>query len=180
MTASCRKYDLYASWMPRAPRWYVAVIMPGNEGIAIEHLVRQGFEIYIPMMVNRQVNDHGKWADVRRYRFRGYGFVSLDLDQDQWRSVNGTRGVRYLLPQHLERPTPLPVGFIERLMAMPEKTEQIIIEFAIDDLVRFVAGPFETYHARIVAQDDQKLRARLPSGAMVNTTTDAVELVDRA
>lgn len=148
--------------------------MAGYEATAIEHCYRQGFELYVPMMVDRQIVN-GKRVETRRPRFKGYGFVSLDLDQDQWRSVNGTRGVRHLLPLHLERPAPLPIGFIERLQTEPEKAEEIIIAFAVDDLVRFIAGPFASYTATIVSQHGGRLRARLDIGAMVETTVDVVE-----
>jgi transcription antitermination factor NusG len=174
MSQSLRKAELYASWMPRSPRWYVAAIMAGYEATAVEHCSRQGFELYVPMLLDRRI-DQGKRIEVRRPRFKGYGFVALDLDQDQWRSVNGTRGVRHLLPLHLERPSPLPMGFIERLQAEPEKAEEIIIAFAVDDMVRFIAGPFASYTATILSQDGGMLRARLELGAIVHAAVDTVE-----
>jgi transcriptional antiterminator RfaH len=177
MTSQVRKTELYLSLMPRSPRWYVAAIMVGYEATAVEHCSRQGFELYVPMLLDREI-DQGRRVEVRRPRFKGYGFVSLDLDQDQWRSVNGTRGVRHLLPLHLERPSPLPIGFIERLQAEPEKVEEIIVEFAIDDLVRFISGPLASYSARIVGQDGDKLRARLDSGAVVHAPVHAVEAIE--
>lgn len=49
--------------------------------------------------------------------FPGYIFVELDPDRNQWRSVNGTIGVRNLISGD-GRPLPVPVGFVEKLLAL--------------------------------------------------------------
>lgn len=147
-----RRSELYDSLMPREPRWYVAAIYIGQEALAIEHLSRQGFENFIPMRAEDRKDRRGKIIEVRVPRFRGYGFVSLDLNVDQWRSVNGTWGVRHLLPAHLKKPLPLPNGFIEMLMAEPEREEEILAEFLADEMVKILTGALAGWSAKVVVQ----------------------------
>lgn len=147
-----RKDELYASLNPYNPRWYVVAIMPSMEATASEHLSRQGFEHCIPMQLERIIDKHSKIVETRHPRFRGYGFVRLDLDVDRWRSVNGTRGVRHLLPLHHERPLPLPVGFVEELKAQPEKAEEIVALFASNEMVRVLAGAWAGQQAKTLDQ----------------------------
>lgn len=168
---SARKAELYGSFIDRRPRWYVAAIMVGYEATALVHLARQGFESFIPY--GRPAEPARKYEIEPEYvragkklvatglpRFRGYAFVSLDLDCDQWRSVNGTRGVRHLLPLACERPIPLPMGFVERLRTEPGKADEILIEYAADQLVKIIAGPFAGNKATVRSQDKPGGRIR--------------------
>lgn len=188
MGAATRKSELYASFIDRHPKWYVAAIFIGYEATASEHLARQGFESFIPY--GRPVEPAGKYEIEPEYvragkklvatglpRFRGYAFVSLDLDCDQWRSVNGTRGVRHLLPLACERPIPMPTGFVERLIIEPSKAEEILIEYAADQLVRIIAGPFAGSKATVRSQDKPggKIRGELESGWPVTLPVEEIE-----
>ena len=94
-------------------RWYAVYTQPRAEGRAAAHLVRQGFDAYLPRC--RCIRRHGRREDtVLRPLFPRYLFVALDLDSDRWRSVNGTRGVSWLLCRD-ERPLALPDGVVEGL-----------------------------------------------------------------
>lgn len=174
--ARTRRDELYASLMPRSPRWYVMAVMVGREDTAIQHLERQGYSPCIPMLVDSVVDRHTqKLVEVRRPRFQGYGFIWLDLEQDEWGPVKSTRGVRHLLPRFADRPSPLPVGFVERIQAEPEKIEQIIEEFATDDLVHFVRTSLVDQQARVIRQEGKAVQVCFPNGATHWTTVEAIE-----
>ncbi len=93
--------------------WYVAYTQPQAELRAARHLKRQGFDAYLPLC--RRIRRHARREEtVLRPLFPRYIFVSLDLDVDRWRSVNGTVGVSRLVCQG-ERPAPLPDGVVDGL-----------------------------------------------------------------
>ena len=77
--------------------------------------------------------------------FPGYLFVRLDLEQERWRSINGTIGViRLVAFGSGGRPAPLPEGFVERLGALSgseglENGEKL----TAGDPVRVIGGPFD-------------------------------------
>ena len=90
-------------------RWYTIQIMANLQQTAIFNLERQNFTSCFPVVITRK----SKTEYVTESLFKGYGFVQIDLEVDQWRSVNGTRGVVGLLPKWAFYPHPMPVGFVE-------------------------------------------------------------------
>lgn len=96
-----------------AERWYVAQTQPGRDRTAQEHLRRQAFSVFLPVILER---------DRESPLFPGYLFVALDLHQ-RWEAVNGTRGVTHLLPHFAERPAPVREGYVEALRARAEAGE---------------------------------------------------------
>lgn len=125
-------------------RWYgVELVRPGAAGIASWNLSNQGFSVFSPTFLDRQ---SGKESPL----FSGYLFVQLCLNQDRWRSVNGTRGVQRLLPKTLEDPLPLPVGFVEELQSLKnrgyfdlESAAEVANSFVKDEKLTVKSGPFE-------------------------------------
>lgn len=91
---------------PLPQRWGVVHAHLHREHVAIEHLARQEFETYCPMIM-RQVRHARRTRDVLRPLFPGYLFVRIDPDRRRWRSILSTRGVRALM-RCGERP-----GFVE-------------------------------------------------------------------
>lgn len=88
-------------------RWYTIQILPQFQSTADFHLRRQHFQPFFPQI------------ELKRSKiqplFKGYGFVKFDLHQDQWLSINGTRGVIALLPKKRLHPCPMADGFVEYL-----------------------------------------------------------------
>lgn len=94
----------------KGPRWYVFQLLPQLQQTAAYHLKEQEFDAFFPR-IRRQIS---KKEFVEEPAFRGYGFVRLDLTEDPWLGVNGTRGVVRLLPAHRQFPIPMPIGWVER------------------------------------------------------------------
>ncbi len=124
-------------------RWYVVCCQTRQEARADLNLRRQGFESWLPRL--RQTRRHARRIDnVLVPLFPGYLFVSLDLDQQPWRSINGTFGVRRLLCEN-ERPAPLVQGFIDTLRETVDEDGLVAVpkdDFKCGDQVRLIAGPF--------------------------------------
>jgi transcriptional antiterminator RfaH len=132
-------------------REYVAQTHPGAEAVADLNLRRQGFDCYVPAIAIKR-----RFGRDKQPIFPGYLFVTLDLSgPDRWQAVNGTRGVVRLLPSHLERPSPLPRGFVAELRGRVEGGEYD--EWTVEDVVRGYApgalvfvrsGPFAEHEGK--------------------------------
>ena len=78
------------------PGWLVVNARPNQERIAVEHLRRQEFDPYCPM-VGKLVR-HARKSEVKpRPLFPGYLFVRSDPSQGRWRAILSTIGVRQLV-----------------------------------------------------------------------------------
>lgn len=123
--------------------WYVVQAQPGRERLALMHLGRQSFVAFCPTRLKTRRSGH-KHVDVKAPFFPGYLFVSLDLDCERWRSINGTVGViRLVAFGSGGRPTPLPRGFVERLQELNDGNCPIANELRAGDRVRVIGGPLD-------------------------------------
>ena len=69
--------------------WGVVRTQVGQEGCARRHVIEQGFEAFLPKFLTYDVYRGKRRAKVANL-FPSYLFVHID---DQWWSLNGTRGV---------------------------------------------------------------------------------------
>ncbi len=95
--------------------WLVVSTQPHRERVALEHLDRQGFNAYCPM-IRRRIRHARRSEEVRRPLFPGYLFVEYDADRAGWRPILGTRGVRSLICTG-ELPSTLPAAVIKAFRA---------------------------------------------------------------
>lgn len=122
-------------------RWFLVRTQPQREMWADEQLRRQGFVTYIPR-TERTIRHARKLLTRTAAFFPCYLFVRLDLSRDRWRAINGTFGVSYLVTSG-DRPTPVPVGVVEDLIAAGGELGLIAPPAALPgQTVRIVAGPF--------------------------------------
>jgi transcriptional antiterminator RfaH len=120
---------------------------PRREALAELHLKRQAFEAFLP--TSPQVVRRGrKLVSVASPFFPGYLFVHLDVERDRWRSVNGTVGVSNLV-QFGDRPTPVPAGLVEDLLALagPDGDVKFDETFKPGESVRLIGGAFDRMEA---------------------------------
>jgi len=96
-------------------KWAAVNTQPHREALAIEHLQRQNFECYCPM-VRKSVRHARKQHEVLRPLFPGYLFVAIDPDIHRWRPILSTIGVRTLV-RCGERLAMLGAEFIDALKA---------------------------------------------------------------
>lgn len=90
-------------------RWFCAWVHEDEEQRATQHLNRQDFQTYLPLHVERR--------SVIVPLFPGYLFVAFNPAADPWGKIRSTRGVGGLIQHGVGKPTPLPVGEIETLIA---------------------------------------------------------------
>jgi transcriptional antiterminator RfaH len=95
-------------------RWYVVHTQPQAEERACWHLTNQGFDCFLPRVV--EIKRHARRVQrVLAPLFPRYLFARFDPDATRWRAINGTRGVVNLLTDGT-RPLAVPVGVVESLL----------------------------------------------------------------
>lgn len=139
-------------------KWFVAYTQPLKEMVAKHHLQEQGYGVYLPMF--KKTRRHARRVDeVLQPLFPRYIFVELDLEIDGWRSVNGTRGVGYLLLND-GRPVIMPTPIIQALQS--QENEQGILPiscvetFVKGQKLRIVDGSFKDQLAVFEKMDDKQ------------------------
>lgn len=124
--------------------WYVVYTQPGNEHLATEHLCNQGFEVYLPLC-QKTTKRARRFITKIIPLFPRYLFVYLDVNIQQWRVINSTRGVTCLLTQGCT-PAPVPEDVVETLQKDMDQTNQVplstLMKFQTGDALTILSGPF--------------------------------------
>lgn len=79
-------------WTCLTLNWYLLQTKPNVHVTARDHLRRQGFDVFLPL-INKTTKKNNKFVDTTAPLFPGYLFMGSALDPVPWKSVNGTRGV---------------------------------------------------------------------------------------
>ena len=72
--------------------WYLLQTKPNAHNKACEHLKRQGFDVFLPLVI-KTAKRNGKFLDFTAPLFPGYLFMETSIDPIPWNSINGTRGI---------------------------------------------------------------------------------------
>lgn len=145
--------DAEAEW--NDARWYVVHTRSHNESRALFHLRQQGFRTFCPF--TRKTIRHARKVESRLAPlFPNYLFLNLAIEQERWRSVNGTFGVARIIMQD-EHPQPVPVGVIEALLSRADGEGAIDFspQFRVGQIVKLKEGPFTDFVGRLEALDEQ-------------------------
>jgi transcriptional antiterminator RfaH len=139
-----------------AAAWWAAVnTQPHRERIALDNLERQGFSGYCPF-IRRRRSHARRVEDVLRPLFPGYLFVNVGSEQDCWRPILSTYGVRTLV-RCGDRPSLVDHRFIHALRAR-EVDGAIVrppVPYRIGQQVQVVAGPCDGLVATILSLDEK-------------------------
>ncbi len=138
-------------------RWYVARTQPRAEQQARRHLLRQGFETYLPRY--RKQRRHARRVDwCQAPLFPGYIFVSFDRAAARWRAIHSTIGISHLVCQG-ERPSPVPAGVVEDIQASEDETGLVPCPDPLPapgDTVSLAGGPLAGSIGRFVRLADNE------------------------
>ena len=138
---------------PDGRRWYLVRAITHREVLAAEQLARQGFTAFLPKQP-RTVRHARRIRVALAAYFPGYLFVELDLAAQRWRSINGTLGVSHLVG-HAERPSPVPKGVGEALIAAADARGVLSgPPLQAGQTVRIIAGAFADQLAVIERLDE--------------------------
>src|SRR5215471_17154229 len=126
-------------------RWYVVQTQPHAETRAVAHLMRQGFETYLPRYLKRR--RHARRVEtVAAPLFPRYLFVAVDMATQRWRSIQSTIGVTRLVCNG-ENPAAVPDAVLEHLRSNEDECGFVRLDtrprFARGEKVRVLDGVFE-------------------------------------
>lgn len=124
--------------------WYVAQTQVNGEAKAVQNLLRQGYEVYLPRYLKPR--RHARKSDVvAKPLFPRYLFVAVDVTTQRWRSIQSTFGVSHLVTRG-DAPAAVPEGVVFALKAREDARGFVKIDvrpqFAPGDKVRVRAGVF--------------------------------------
>ena len=120
-----------------ARAWYLVQSKPRNEARALENLVRQGYETYLPLMEVERLQ-RGKLLKKMEPLFPRYLFLHLEEGNDNWGPIRSTIGVAGLV----RFGQAYAVVSDEVLEAVRERTQDIKKAlFESGDGIRVVSGP---------------------------------------
>jgi transcriptional antiterminator RfaH len=125
-------------------RWHVVQTHVHGESKAAAHLLRQGYEIYLPRFLKRR--RHARRVDnVAVPLFPRYLFVGFDHETARWRSIQSTQGVSHLICNG-NAPTTLPESVVAELRRREDSNGFIRLDpqlpYGRGDRVRVVDGVF--------------------------------------
>jgi transcriptional antiterminator RfaH len=124
--------------------WYVVHTRPSAENKAVVHLLRQGFESYLPRYLKRR--RHARRVEVvGAPLFPRYLFVAIDMSVQRWRSIHSTVGVSQLVCAG-DCPTLVPDQVIASLKQREDAAGFVQLErrpqFCKGDTIRVLDGVF--------------------------------------
>jgi len=136
-------------------RWYVAQTLPRREFLAIANLGLQSFVTFWPRF----------WKARRRGRktdtslaplFPGYIFVQLDIDQNPWRTINGTFGVRQLVIGASTYPKAMPCEAMSHILSRCKNgvMNELLESIKPGQITRIISGPLADTLVSIDRLDD--------------------------
>ncbi len=120
-----------------ARTWYLVQSKPRNEARALENLLRQGYETYLPLMAVERLQ-RGKLHHTMEPLFPRYLFLHLEEGNDNWGPIRSTLGVAGMVRFGLAYAT-VSEAVIELLRERTQEIKKTLFETG--DSVRVVSGP---------------------------------------
>jgi transcriptional antiterminator RfaH len=111
--------------MSSTKRWFVVRTHPNGEFKALAHILRQGFDGYLPRYIKRRRHAR-KTEDIQKPLFPGYLFVGMDPARARWRVLNSTAGVSELIC-HSGQPAPVPDNVIDDIRRHEDESGYVIL-----------------------------------------------------
>lgn len=138
-------------------RWFVVRTHPNGEFKALNNILRQGFDAYLPRYMKRR--RHARKTDnVQKPLFPGYLFVGMDLETARWRALNSTFGVSELIC-HSGRPAPVPDEIIDDIRHHEDESGCVVLGeragLKRGDRVRITEGAMADHVGIFDAPSDQ-------------------------
>lgn len=136
--------------------WITIYTKPKQEGIAMTNIIRQGYDVYCPMVM-RRVSHARKVQTVLRPLFPNYIFVKLEQHKQQWRPLLSTKGVTSVVCFD-NKPSLLPATLIDQLRSSEAEgnlVESTAPQFKPGDEVNITDGPFKNFIAKTLSVADK-------------------------
>ncbi len=165
-------------------QWFAVYTHPRGEDIAVENLLRQGFEVFFPRYLKRRSHAR-RIEDVPAPLFPRYIFMAFDVAQAGWRVVRSTRGVIDLV-RNRQEPAPVPETIIAEIRKRQDEGGFVTVarqaKFGRGDRITIDAGPFASHEAIFETMRDNErvvaLLSLLGRQVVLNVPAEAVSPSD--
>ena len=134
--------------------WYLIYSKPKEEKLAKEHLDRQGYETYLPLVLGR-IKKRGRTQRSIQPMFPRYLFIYLSDQTDDWGPIRSTIGVSNLVKFGMA-PAKVPENLIIRLKENEADEGYHYLpsqKLKKGDQILIIEGPFEGYEATLFSQN---------------------------
>ena len=137
--------------MAETARWYVVHTYSGYENTVkatIEKTVEsrglhnQILAISIPLETVTEISESGVSKTYDRKVYPGYVLVKMVYSDDTWHVIKNIRGVTGFVGTSSNDPIPLSE---EEVYAMGVEKKEIIVNYAVGDIVRILDGPLSSF-----------------------------------
>lgn len=150
--------------------WYVVHTYSGYENKVKTNLEKRVesmemrekiFQVLVPMEDEIEIKD-GKQKKVKRKVFPGYVLVEMVMSDDSWYVVRNTPGVTGFVGSG-NKPIPLTREEVEAILGKGAdgRPANVVVDYAVDQPVRVVAGPFKDHAGVIKEIFPEKGKARV-------------------
>lgn len=188
-----RKAERVIQSKPLGSRWYVVELIFGSGQHVLRDILqgekrpgresRPEYRAEMPMIVTRRLR-RGVWHLEHVAMFPGYAFVEFDAAVDDWAPIRHIEGVAQLFMTRSLRPIPLPVGFVEWLLATAADRLSLkaakMLERQPGTKLMVADGPFQGFAASTVSCDGINTTADVEFfGRMVPVTLPYAAFVGR-
>ncbi len=128
--------------------WYLVHTKPRQESTAKQHLERQGYTVYLPLLEHSK-RQSGKRIMIHNPLFPRYLFLQMTSGVDDWGPIRSTRGVSSLVRFGLE-PAKVPNTLIAEIKARAGSDgyhHEEAANYTPGEKIHIMEGPFEGYDA---------------------------------
>ena len=137
--------------------WYLLQTKPHAHVTASEHLKRQGFEVFLPLII-KTTQKKSKFLNIKVPLFPGYLFMGTSRGSISWKSINGTRGIsKAVTLDGIYRP--VSTHIIEGLQGRcnDEGVIQRLDDIVPGNRIKIERGPFADFICTVdTIKDDQR------------------------
>lgn len=139
-----------------AARWYLVQTKPRQESRALEHLHRQAFECFCPVVPASAGGHPARRVRACEPLFPGYLFIRLDCVQDNWYPIRSTRGVSRIV-SFGGQPVPVQDRLLAELrLRLAHEMPQRPLGIAPGDRVRLTHDTLNAIEAIFLCPDGER------------------------
>lgn len=147
-------------------RWYVVNTYSGHENRVKDNLQKRLetmgiqdslFRIVVAEEPEIEIKN-GKQVEKMKNTFPGYVFVEMKMTDEAWYVVRNTPGVTGFIGSSGGGAKPFPVSPDEMesiLRRVGQSDKKVVVDFAVGDTVKILAGPFSGMEGRVSSMNDQ-------------------------
>lgn len=145
-------------------RWYVVHTYSGHEervaaqladrvkGLNLDEKIH---EVLVPVQEKIKIA-RGKKITYKEKLFPGYMLVRMNMADDAWSTVRGTRGITGFVGLG-KNPTPIPQTEVDTIQQFSaQKAPTFKASFTIGEAIKIIEGPFAEFLGTVSAIDDAK------------------------